>query len=144
MTSPKRTPKFVKKRGVIYVAGRMRGLYEFNFPEFLKAAKHLRQLGWEVICPAEHDLDMGFDPVGKMGTDAELEEVDFDMRGAASWDLQQLTQHSDAIALLPGWKQSAGARAEYAVAKWLGLDIYEYDRSSSSGLRSFAGRTVEL
>ncbi len=138
------SPKTVKTKGVIYVAGPMRDLPEFNFPEFFKAAKHLRSLGWDVICPAEHDVDEGFDPVGLAGTDAELEELGFDMRSAAAWDLQQLTRHAEAIALLPGWKRSSGARAEYAVAKWLGLALYEYDRSSGSGLRAFDGRTVEL
>lgn len=139
---PRKKP--VAPKGTVYLAGPMRGLPEFNFPTFFKAAKHLRSLGWEVINPAEHDVDMGFDPAGKAGTTAELEYAEFDLKGAALWDLNRIINDADGIVLLPGWKRSGGAKAEYAVAKWMKLPVYEYDQHSGNGMRTHAGRTVDV
>ena len=39
----------------IYLAGKMRGVPNFNFPAFNSAAEYLRSLGDEVFNPAERD-----------------------------------------------------------------------------------------
>lgn len=123
--------------GVAYIAGPMRGLPQFNFPAFMEAERILVAQGWEVRNPATHDIDMGFDPRTKKGTNEELDE--FDLLTAAAWDLEQIVTECDAVVLLPGWKQSRGAKAEYAVAKWTNKVTYEFDRSSSTGTRFFTG-----
>ena len=78
----------------LYLAGPMTGLPDFNYPAFHEAAARLRAAGFEVVNPAEDGL-----PV------------------EAPW-----TQHlklaitklmtCDAVAILPGWRNSAGAQLE--------------------------------
>ena len=41
---------------------------------------------------------------------------------------EQMLRASDAVCLLPDWKQSAGARQERALARRLGKMIIRYDR----------------
>src|SRR5690554_454242 len=97
----------------------MRGRPEWNFPAFTAAAERLRAAGHDVVSPAEHDLEMGFDPTGMTGHE-DLSDLGFDLRKALAWDLEQVSE-SDGVFLLPGWEQSAGARAEHALAVALGL-----------------------
>ncbi len=97
----------------------MRGIPEFNFPAFRRAAYHYRDLGYRVISPAEHDEELGLDVTGCDGLE-DLEDQGFVLQDALLWDLTQVCLHADGIVLLPGWKNSSGARAEYATAVALG------------------------
>lgn len=86
-----------------YLAGPMTGIADLNFPAFHAAAAKLRASGYEVINPAEINPDP-----------------------AAGWnacmraDIAQLVT-CDAIALLPGWEHSKGARLENLIATALGM-----------------------
>ena len=100
----------------------MRGYAQFNFPAFYAEARRLRGLGHEVFSPAERDASVGFDPT-EMDGDEDLTEVGFDLREALSADMEYISKHADAIALLPGWESSSGARAELALGKALGLKV---------------------
>lgn len=109
----------------LYVAGPMRGIRHYNFPAFLYAGERLREAGFDVINPAERDLEKGFDPIARQMTGWEdLSAEGFDLRKALSWDLQQIAERCDGIALLDGWARSKGARAEVALAEALDLDVY--------------------
>ena len=104
----------------VYLAGPMRGIDQFNFPAFHEAAAELRTLGHEVISPAEHDLELGFDPV--------LNSLDgFDMEAAMRWDVAQVLT-ADIVYLLPGWESSEGVSVELAVARAIGVQIKEIGR----------------
>lgn len=109
----------------IYLAGPMRGIDGFNFEAFHGAAAHLRSLGYTVISPAEHDLELGFDPEKNS-----LE--DFDLTASILWDLEQVAQ-ATTIVVLPGWEVSSGVAAEVALARFLGTPVLEYP-----GLRPIA------
>nr|WP_277610147.1 DUF4406 domain-containing protein [Pseudomonas aeruginosa] len=87
----------------IYLAGPMTGLPEHNFPAFHAEAARLRSLGYQVENPAEHGEIPGF------------EWADY-----LRLDLQKLLT-CEAIALLPGWMDSKGARLEFTVATNLGM-----------------------
>jgi hypothetical protein len=115
----------------IYLAGPMLGRPEFNFPAFHHAAVALRAAGHEVFSPAErdierHDADIS---VGNHSGDEEAaaRKYGFDLRVALGEDLAWICAHADAIALLPGWRESKGAGAEYAAAVALGLQVIELD-----------------
>lgn len=88
-----------------YIAGPMTGLPELNFPAFHTAARRLRELGFDVVNPAEINQDP-----------------------CASWqqcmrdDIAQLVR-CDGIALLPGWESSRGARLEHFIGAQLGLRV---------------------
>jgi Domain of unknown function (DUF6378)/Domain of unknown function (DUF4406) len=102
----------------VYLAGPMRGYPEFNFPAFYRAAKVLRELEYEVLSPAEHDLALGFNP-------SENSLEGFDMQASMEWDLRAVLD-SEAVVLLPGWRESTGVGVEVVVAKAVGRELLEY------------------
>jgi hypothetical protein len=107
----------------LYIAGPMSGIPEFNFPAFHEAAAELRQMGMEVISPAEVDEATGFNPA----TDTAESHLVYMKR-----DLQ-LVMDADAVALLPGWRGSKGARCEATVAATCGLPLYELRHHPDGG-----------
>jgi hypothetical protein len=110
-----------------YLAGPMRNCFRFNFPAFDAAAADLRSHGITVVSPAELDRAAGFDPVNlPYDWDWNTLPEDFALRHAAERDIAALLK-CDAIHLLPGWQESKGARAERAVAEWIGLGVFEYE-----------------
>jgi hypothetical protein len=105
-----------------YIAGGMTGYPDWNFPAFFAAADYLRDQGYEPVNPAELDCAAGYTLEKlKQLTPEEFREF---LKGAAKRDLDAL-QGCDAIYLLTGWEKSKGAKAEKAVAEWLGLDVME-------------------
>ena len=100
----------------IYLAGPMRNIQNFNFPAFDLAAERLRAQGYEVFSPADHDREV-------YGEQIETDPTGFDIRDALRADTGWICRHADAVALLPGWQASMGARAESALAEALGLTL---------------------
>jgi hypothetical protein len=91
---------------VLYIAGPMSGLPEFNYPAFFAAEEQLRAAGYDrILNPARAVC-----PVGS--------EWDVYMRSA----LVMVTQ-AEALALLPGHQNSRGARLERHVAEALGMPV---------------------
>lgn len=116
----------------VYLAGPMRGYAQFNFPAFYHGAEHLRALGHEVFNPAERDANVGFDPT-EMDGDEDLAELGFDLREALAADTDFISKHAEAIALLPGWESSSGARAEVALGKALGIHVEPIENFAGEG-----------
>jgi hypothetical protein len=103
----------------------MRGKREFNFPTFFALENWLiHQENWHTRNPARHDLGLGFNPAGMEGSVDELDDAGFDLRAAMAWDVNTIASDCDALVLLPGWRESRGAKAEYALAKALDLDVW--------------------
>lgn len=94
----------------IYVAGPMRDLPGHNFSTFNEATARLRAAGHTVCNPAE------------LSGDESIVCKDTGLREALGADLAWICAEADAIALLPGWENSKGAKAEYHTAIALGLD----------------------
>lgn len=109
----------------IYIAGPMRRQPEFNFPAFDDAARRLRRAGHEVFNPAERDRSIGFSADGLTGYE-DLAYLGFDHRAALRADMEWITTTADAVVLLPGWRDSSGATAEAAVARAIGIDVYQF------------------
>lgn len=87
----------------IYIAGPMSGYPDFNRPAFHSAAHSISSGGSIPLSPA-------ILPDG-------LDEPDYMAICIA------MLQRSDSVLMLPGWEKSAGAAAEHALAKKLGLII---------------------
>jgi Domain of unknown function (DUF4406) len=119
------------RRMKVYLAGPMRGYPEFNFPAFHQAEAKLRADGHEVFSPAKSDNERHGTDISK-GNPNGCEELaarqhGFDLRVALGVDLAWICAHAEAIALLPGWKESRGARAEKAAADALGLAVMDLE-----------------
>lgn len=108
----------------IYIAGPMRGIPQFNFPSFDAARMRLGSAGWWVRCPAERDRNADFDPAGLTGLE-DLDEIGFNLPDALKHCFLDVLD-VDAIALLPGWTRSEGARAEALVGALTGRTLYQY------------------
>ena len=119
-----------------YLGGPMRGIEEFNFPAFLKAARWLREQGHIVFNPAERDIAVYGDTFSEGNlTGDEIEatkKFGFSLREALAADMEWICKNADAIVLLPGWEASAGARTELALADTLSLDVWYMERSLSA------------
>jgi hypothetical protein len=111
----------------VYVAGPMRGIPEFNFPAFNTAAALLRSQGHYVFNPAERDNERhGKDiSIGNItGCEVTAAKVHgFSLREALADDTKFICLEADAIALLPGWENSKGAKAELALSEALGHKV---------------------
>ncbi len=95
----------------------MRGITDYNFPAFMKAAEELRRMGYEVFNPAEEDLKE-WKTMQRVIEEATL-------RFCLKKDLMYILDHAEGIALLPGWEKSKGVAVELTLAKALGLvEIY--------------------
>lgn len=119
-----------KSLGKVYLAGPMRGIKDFNFPAFFAAADELRANGYEVFNPAERDTkEWGADNL-KTATGSETEVSERLGKNGLSLarecflaDTEFICKHADAIALLPGWENSKGAKAEKALCEAIGLGV---------------------
>lgn len=111
----------VEADDAIYIAGPMTGYPEYNFPAFFEAAEALTEGGWMVFNPAQHDLDV-HETMEKL-TEAFAADKEQCLRDCLSWDTMVICDHCDAIFMLNGWENSKGARAEWALANALGLQI---------------------
>jgi hypothetical protein len=100
----------------------MRKLPDFNFPAFRYWTGVLREVGWGIWSPHEHDESVGFDPSGMNGYE-DLADYGFDMREALAVDVSWIARNADAVLLLPGWETSLGVAAEIATARALGIPV---------------------
>jgi hypothetical protein len=92
----------------IYISGPMTGIPGHNFRAFFRAARRFRENGWEVENPAENFSG----------------RTDLPRPTYLRKDVTELAC-CHAIAMLPGWQKSRGARLEYLLARELELKIYD-------------------
>ncbi|MBI1373332.1 MAG: DUF4406 domain-containing protein [Phycisphaera sp.] len=112
-------------QGRIYIAGPMTGLPEHNFPAFDAAARRLEKNGWEVVNPADN--------FGGLTSLPRASYLRIDMA---------LLLQCDALALLPCWEDSIGARLEYLLARELDLPIF--DASTGEPVAELPSATVNV
>lgn len=99
---------------IVYVAGPMTGLPDYNRAAFDAAADLLHEAGHETRNPA--GLSRAVERDGQ--------HIDEHPR---TWYLRhalRLLLDSDGVALLDGWEASAGARLEHAIATELGIPVH--------------------
>ena len=95
---------------ILYVAGPMSGLPEFNYPAFRAAEMALKKAGYGVLNPVDaEDLNP---------TPGHPQEWHWYMRHAL-----RMVLLAHGVALLPGWEDSRGATLEVHVATALTLPV---------------------
>ena len=99
----------------LYLAGPMTGYDNLNHEKFDTEAYKLRRQGWVVFSPAEHDRENYSKQL--------IKDQKVPLREVLNVDLSFICMKADAIAMLPGWERSYGARAEHATAVALGLEV---------------------
>lgn len=94
----------------VYISGPMTGYHDFNVPAFNAAAFRLRQLGHDVLNPADGGTD-----AGKTWADYLRDDI-------------ALVVQADAVAVLRGWQESRGASLEVHIAHALGMTVLPIER----------------
>lgn len=123
-----------RKMTRLYLAGPMRSRPLFGFQAFEDARATLAGVDITVVSP--HDMDIADKTVNieystrKMENGVyrrEFTKVEWlgEFKSTMRKDFVELLK-CDGIVLLPGWKESEGARYEQTVAAVSGLDVYEY------------------
>ena len=105
---------------VYYLAGRMTGLPEYNYPTFRKAAFLLRARGLTVVSP--HELEL----VGIPNEDHHLLDPETLWKTMMSAAMVCLIRCNNII-LMVGWSESKGARRELDSAMACGHRLWYYD-----------------
>jgi hypothetical protein len=98
---------------ILYIAGPMSGVENFNYPVFIAADERLRALGFGTLNPIITEAE---------NTSGVPQPWSWYMRRAIA-----MLVNADSVCLLPGWVDSPGAQLEVHVAEKLGLDIRPFD-----------------
>ncbi len=88
----------------IYISGPMTGIEDLNRAAFERAEKKIQEMGHIALNPHRFP---------------ELETYE----DYLLLDIEMIAMAADAVALLPGWEKSHGAKKELAAAISLGLEI---------------------
>lgn len=100
----------------LYLAGPMTGIEDLNFPKFHALTASLRELGFDIVNPAEVNA----------GTKAEW-------RDCMKADIREMMT-CDGVAAMRGWSNSRGASIEVNLARSLGMTVLDAETLSQSAL----------
>ena len=103
-------------RKLVYIAGPMRGIPDWNYPKFNRTAIFLRLHGYCVINPVE---------IGDYFGSPEYLEANPKLLGLAMDIELCCISRCDCIYLLDGWETSDGARKELETALRHGLKVLD-------------------
>ena len=110
----------------LYVAGPMRAIPHYNFPDFDATAADLRAQGHDVVSPTDIDREHGFDAM-TLPPDSDWNAfppgLTFEI--VMERDLAAV-RTCEGLVLLPGWQHSVGTNMELDEAKRLGLQVFGY------------------
>ena len=121
----------------LYLAGPMTGYPQFNFPAFLAAGDDLRKRGYEIVSPAELDLEeVGTSAMAS--TDGKLVDGKTDdgytFGDFLSRDVKIVADLVEGVVTLPKWEQSKGARLEVYCALISEKPVYAYTPTAHRGM----------
>lgn len=118
----------------VYIAGPMTGIPQFNFRAFDAAARELTEAGYDPLNPAAMD-----DPASRR---AALASRDGSIKGGINGKTwgdylsrapKIIADEADAVAVLPGWEISRGARLEVYAAELCEKPVYDFAEWSGTG-----------
>ncbi len=100
----------------IYIAGKMTGLPEYNYPKFFEKENELLGYGWTTVNPAQIARDF-------IGEACEFSELTTDILNRLIRLELEVLATCDSIYLIKGWETSVGTKKELQVALALGLEV---------------------
>jgi hypothetical protein len=106
----------------LYLAGPMRGYPEYNFPAFHAMSKRLRAAGHDVYSPAEAD-----EKEDKNTSKIAPEEAEAKFAYYLSRDIGAIARQK-AVAVLPGWEKSSGAKLEVHFALLASFPVFDAEQ----------------
>lgn len=115
-----------RRSNTIYVAGPMRGYENWNHDAFNRRSEFLKRNGWNVINPAEMDIEQEWvaeNSPHEFNPD-EIKEHQEHLREILLRDFTEICKNCGAIYMMDGWHKSKGAKAEHTLAIALGIKIY--------------------
>jgi len=125
------------ERLTLYLAGPMSGIPQFNYPEFHRIAKELRDAGYNIISPAEQDSPEMQKEAMASTSGLIAGEMPVDNRNlktaGESWgevmarDVRLIFEKCDGVVVMKDWGKSRGARLEVFVANVTGRAIFVYE-----------------
>lgn len=118
----------------IYIAGKMRGIKDFNKQAFYDAESYLISLGHDAVNPFAIDVEMGIDMTSPNGDTSDIKGFTQDsLKEIICRDVDALLE-CDAVYMLESWRDSKGAKAERAIAQWAGIEVlYQGENESWRG-----------
>jgi Domain of unknown function (DUF4406) len=117
-----------------YLAGKMSGIPQFNFPLFLRVAKALRNQGYDIVSPAEID-DYEDKLVAMNSKDGRFRPGDKTWGDFLARDVKLLADGGiTGIIFLPGWEASAGAKLEATVGLLKRFNFMRWDDSRGAAV----------
>ncbi len=130
-----------------YLSGPMRGIPQYNFPQFHRVAALLRAHGYDIVSPAELDSEA----VRKVATNSALgTECDRDGQIGGETpgeilarDVRIVHDLCTGLIFLPGWERSRGARLEAFVALLLPAYTFLLWDDEAAVLVPLSRRSVE-
>lgn len=117
------------QRNSLYLGNKMTGKPYFNAPWFDASAAVLHTFPTvrAVFNPAQHDRQMGFEPMHcPNGSSEEAEAAGFVARDALGADWLWIARSSDAMIVGPDWHDSPGTISEIACHQALRLPVWEF------------------
>jgi hypothetical protein len=118
----------VTEFGNLYLGNKMTGLPFFNAPWFDATAEKLQAVPGvdQVFNPAQHDRDLGLDPM--LCPNGSIEEArSFNVPAGKCLydDLTWIYEFSEGMVVGPDWGTSSGTLTEIAFHQALGLPVWE-------------------
>ena len=109
---------------ILYLAGPMTGISQFNYPAFFEAATNLRHAGFGVINPPENDAPdvQRAALASETGDWADLPDTGTLMEDIIRQNVEDVMM-SDGVAVLFDWRKSRGAVMEVALANRLEIPV---------------------
>ena len=114
---------------ILYIAGPMTNIPQFNLPQFNAVAQWLRAEGHEVISPVELDSPAMREAAWR-SADGKWDHTQPAPGSNETWgvvlgrDVAVVADTVDGVALLPGWEVSKGARLEAFTALLCGKKLF--------------------
>jgi hypothetical protein len=124
-----------KNQKRVYLAGKMTGIENLNYPAFTAAAAELRAKNYFVFSPHENDARYNIDPSKPISRDIRkkliLDDLTFILAGGC-----------DEVWVLPNWRGSLGVAAEIATARSCHIPV-KFIRANKRGANEHATKEKE-